>query len=395
MDDPERAPPRRGTNALVFGTEYTIDLGRLSCEEEDFTVPELMVKLRETATLTDLNIYFGMRYTPTPENMRQIVSPICKCISSWRHQNNRQVLRKLKLSWLDLSQTGMVHVYELFMIAAKRGGIRHLHLSAAQQLPVHSLVRFCSFNRHVKVLHIFDSSFSAGVPTRTMLPEGVPGRLTKLIVDAVSFDSPASATMFANAVALLKLSSLELGMIICHRNDGLTTRIVSNLMLPLVEELALASYCSLAHVGAALEAGKTKLTDLAVWLSDTLEDNRSKLALLARLVNTTGQLNSLMIGARGVVPEASKRSLFQAIDACTTITEIQVDTREPQLFGPEERQQLHGFARRNRELRRFRENPSAYPSCNLLPLVTLLENRDSDRYELVRQRLLVILGNHG
>jgi len=81
----------------------------------------------------------------------------------------------------------------------------------------------------------------------------------------------------------------------------------------------------------------------------------------------------------------NKKELFRAVDACATITTIQVDDAHGN-FTPQEMQLLQdGRTERNRNLRRFVANPRQLSEKELLVLMLQLKNCLSGRYELVRK----------
>ena len=76
---------------------------------------------------------------------------------------------------------------------------------------------------------------------------------------------------------------------------------------------------------------------------------------------------------------------LQAVDACATVTTIEVQDVDPfTFFSPELKQQLEAIARRNRELARLVANPSAFPMSRLPSLMLQLGNCPTGRYMLAR-----------
>jgi hypothetical protein len=73
--------------------------------------------------------------------------------------------------------------------------------------------------------------------------------------------------------------------------------------------------------------------------------------------------------------------LLDAIDACATLTQIQLDKRGIVEFSPVK---LQGVMTRNQELGRFVTNPGIYPTNKLLALMCQFDNCPSGRYMLAR-----------
>ena len=86
---------RRGI-IVDFNTKFTINLHTMSHNEEWFTVEQAITALEATTTLTDLNIDF-LHHKPTDQTYREIVEPLCHCISNLRLRNEHCPLRRLKL----------------------------------------------------------------------------------------------------------------------------------------------------------------------------------------------------------------------------------------------------------------------------------------------------------
>lgn len=74
------------------------------------------------------------------------------------------------------------------------------------------------------------------------------------------------------------------------------------------------------------------------------------------------------------------------IEACATVTQIELDVDDlPIDFSPAFMQRaLQTIATRNRQLARFRDNPSAYPIDELLALMRQFDNNPTGRYMLAR-----------
>jgi hypothetical protein len=77
---------------------------------------------------------------------------------------------------------------------------------------------------------------------------------------------------------------------------------------------------------------------------------------------------------------------IDSIEACATVTQIQVHRTNPPLdFHPDAVQRmLHTIAKRNRELARFIADPREYPGDELLALMGQFDSSPTGRYMLAR-----------
>ena len=86
-----------------------------------------------------------------------------------------------------------------------------------------------------------------------------------LVLREIELESSSAATEFANFLAQVNVSSLELHQISTARSSNsfaddeekeLTRRIVSEFKMPSVQFLTLSLVCQVEHFNAALEAGR-------------------------------------------------------------------------------------------------------------------------------------------
>ena len=164
--------------------------------------------------------------------------------------------------------------------------------------------------------------------------------------------------------------------------------------MPLVEQLTLRPSCKIKHFQAALGAGMSTVKRL------TVEFFRyegcaatEKLEALTRMIRGAVKLNSLTLrtyAGNGLnhLPLRQSihlplRQLFQALEACATVTEIHVNNYDgsPNIFTEPEVQELLRITARNR----FVANPSTFPNDKLLNLMIQLSDCPSGLYMLTRR----------
>jgi hypothetical protein len=226
--------------------------------------------------------------------------------------------------------------------------------------------------------------------------------LDMLRLECVEFVNSTAATAFANLVAhIVKVSALFLGNVYARNNDDeeeeddndtqIAKRILSELKMPSAELLRLHWHCRRKHFKAALDAGRTTVDELYVVIHCGKDDKRARLKLLASFIRRAVQLHTLQItfldsnGPRISLPPL----LFQAMEACTTVTQIQVIRYNHQGdIVPDvcpEMQQLQNTVSRNRELVQFAANPGIYPTGKLPELIRQFDNCPTGRYMLARR----------
>ena len=346
-------------HALDLGSVLTIDPALLAHNREDYTVAQLTTALETTTTLIKLDVvghhhtFEDGIYRPPPICIRRVVERICQCLANLRLQNQDHPLKEI--------QFFTVHpdIVREFLVALKQFGIPRVELIGhSQPFPIHFLTDFCHDNRNLKVLELRYTAFTdegsvTPLPNdRSQDPIGdsvaTTLNLDKLILEDVEFKTSTSATNFAHLLAHMSVSALELGVIfVKNAVDSVTKRIVSGFKMPSVEHLTLRASCTLEHVQAALDAGTATVTQL------TFEIATEKLESLTRMIRGAVQLNSLtIITYEGNPLNRPPRQLFQALEACPTVTEIQVDSDygDPHYFTEPEVQQLRRITARNSEL---------------------------------------------
>ena len=121
---------------------------------------------------------------------------------------------------------------------------------------------------------------------------------------------------------------------------------------------------------------------------DDKNETPKKLESLTRMIRGAVKLNSLTIHNRNSSkPLCPPRQLLQVLEACPTVTEIQVnrDDGNRHDFTEREAQQLRQITARNRELGQFVANPSTFPNDKLLTLMIQLNDCSSGLYMLTRR----------
>ena len=378
---------QRSENELDFGTLFEIDFHSLWKRESSYTVQQLITALNGTTTLTELSVNFENFEPMDGNNQRAIVDPLCCCIANLRLQNEHHPLRKLALNqyWEDELPNGQLGVFQQFLAAAKQYRICCLQLFEIRYVPMEVFVDFCRGNNDLKDLEMDDVNFT-DEDTAVDRPQDASFLLTldKLTLDNITlYDDDSSATVFADLVARLNFSVLELGVVqVWDSREGnscdlMMNRIGSELFKSPLDHLTLLVGCDFQHLQAALEAGVVSVADLSVYLDNV--DTFSKVELIATMIRGAVQLSSFAIEYT-----CHTGTLCQAIEACATVTRIQVNKFEHH-FSPDQVQQLQKVTARNKELTWFRVNPSIYPARNLPALMCQFDNCPTGRYMLARR----------
>jgi hypothetical protein len=199
----------------------------------------------------------------------------------------------------------------------------------------------------------------------------------------------------------MSVSALELGTIhpqvasgtdedVGNDEDSVTKRILSGFRMPSLECLTLSSSCKDNHFRAAFDAGMSTVKKLTVELYQYNEacDTTEKLESLARMIRGAVKLNSLTIHNHSRRnPLCPPRQFLQALEACATVTDIDVNQHDgnPHDFTEPEVQQLRLITTRNSELGHFVANPSTFPNDKILTLMIQLSDCPSGLYILTRR----------
>ena len=396
---------------LVLGTEFRINLEKLSRNETSYTVDQLITSLEGTSTLTDLTVEFGGgSFEARGKNSRRIVAPLCRCISNLRLDNAHYPLQKLKLcrSWLytdsDRNEVTL-DVIEQFLVAAKRFGIRHLKLHDLLNIPfpIQFILEFCRDNSRLRVLEMKSVRVSDSTAVVSWFPSDRPQgssaivHLDKLMMKRVHFTSATAASSFGNFLDHLSVAVMVLGSLEADDFEDVECRkIVSEFKIPSVEQLTLTSCCS--HTKTALKAARATVTDLTVV---TCCDNDceipgryEELQSLARTIRRAAKLKSLLIEEHYHYRLRLPSRMIKAIDGCATITQFAaIHDIRPDLDRPLPLQLQRTLARNN-ELARFVASPSTYPTHSLPNLILQFDQCPSGRYMLVRRLPEVLSFEH-
>ena len=322
---------------LDLGTNFAVTLREFSNNRAGYTIEQLVAALETTTYLTDLTVCFGL-FAPTAGDNRRIVNMLCHCVSNLRRQNEHHPLRTLCLRVVNLVENGLLDVFERFLIAAKQCGIFRITLVSVSSLPVHLLEQFCRDNNSLKVLFIVCSSLAPRGTVPSYTPNGVSQdsgtilTLDFLNLTNISLCTSTAATHFADLVAHLKVQGLLLGKITAgdgthndEEDDNVerTERIVSEFNWPTASSLSLSDSCQLKLFKYALDTLSTSLVILYVDIECFEYNNASaKLKILAGFLRGTLKLKTLNLRTRIPPPIM----LFQALEACASVTKIQVDS---------------------------------------------------------------------
>ena len=407
---------------------FVIDLGALLSGESQLSIEHFTATLETTTTILMLDIVDKKPsfYDPTPDNNRRFFEPLCQCIANLRHSNNDHPLEYIYLA-ACLDNDAM----EQFLIAAKQFGIRRLVIKYALYLSVHILEDFCRNNNNLDNLEQREVSFCDEVGAGSFGPSTNHGMvdppvmvsLVMLALYNIEFDNSTAATNFANLVARMSVSELELGGLLCtadaddaahdedddenddnddndedeNNNDDedevdeieLAKSILSRMQFPTAEKLILARGCHLEHFKAALEAGKGTMIQLDVAINCDEVEAREKKNLLAIFLRGAVVLTSLTIRLSSDLRNWQPPVLFfaKALDTCATVTHATTsddDSPDPIDINNLEQLELQRITTRNVELGRFVANPSTYPTEHLLILMRLFDNCPSGLYTLSR-----------
>ena len=158
--------------------------------------------------------------------------------------------------------------------------------------------------------------------------------------------------------------------------------------MPSVERLFVDGLCEVENFEAALDAGMATVLRLTVQLSEyDVDSTTMKLKSLTRMIRGAGKLNSLTIYAYDSKHFSPPRQLlFQALEACPTVTEIHVNmVPHWNNFTEPEVKQLRRITARNTELEIFLANPITYPKDKLLTLMRQFNNCPSGLFMLARR----------
>ena len=139
----------------------------------------------------------------------------------------------------------------------------------------------------------------------------------------------------------------------------------------------------------AIEVGMTSVVELNV--ANDFDDygHIGRLHEVSHFVSVASSLNLLTIRADPIQRYRDKSPkpihFFQNIQACATVTQIQVNNNDRDDFDADEMRLLQKLTTRNQELARFITNPSTYPTDELLALIPDLDNCPTGRYMLARR----------
>ena len=365
-------------------THFRIELMKLAENRASYTIQQLITALEATTTLTELSVDGNRRRRePPPLSIRRVlVEPICQCLANLRLLNEHHPLQEVDFY--------NVHpdVVRPFLVAFKQFGIHKMIFSHLERFPIHFLLDFCRDNSNLKVLHLSEMKLTDGGAAVALPPSDYPNgdsstlNLDMLLLDQIKFETSIAENNFAHFVAQLSVSALVLG--------GLQDEEYYAFKMPAVEQLTLWPECEPKSWEAALDAGMATVIRLTVVFELYREDGDTteKLKSLTRMIRGAVKLNSLTIyndSSRN--PLRLPRQFFQALEACSTVTEIHGNHHDGDrpLFTASEVRQLRRITARNSELGQFLANPSIFPNNKVLTLMRQFNNCPTGLYVLTRR----------
>jgi hypothetical protein len=202
------------------------------------------------------------------------------------------------------------------------------------------------------------------------------------MLDQIKLETLSAATHFAHLLSHMSVSALVLG--------SLKDEEYCAFKMPAVECLTVHRALEIRHFQAALDAGMATVTRLIVIFDfDDENETTKKLESLTRMIRGAVQLNSLTIQTHGRNPltVSPPRQLFQALEACASITEIQVNNEDgnPRYFTELNVRQLRRITARNSKLGTFVAHPSTFPNDKMLALMLQLHHCPTGLYMLTRR----------
>ena len=360
-------------DALDLGTQFWLDIGN----QTDITVAQLITALNATTTLTRLVV--SCYDSSVNVDSRRVVEPLCRCLADLRLQNEHHPLKAIHFHYLDSDSVGQ------FLVALKQFGITRVLLRLPinrMSFPIHFFMDLCRDNSKLKVLNLKNVTFTGQVAADPIGGSATTTlNLDKLILNEINFDTKFAANNFAHLLSHMSVLALELGALLDEYDL---------FKMPSVEVLTVYAGSETKHFQAVLEAGMSTVTRLTVDFMPLDDENETtkKLKSLTHMIRGAVKLRSLTIHNHSSRNQlCPPRQLFQALEACASITEIHVnhDDGYPHDFTEPEVQQLRQITARNSELGQFVGNPSTFPNDKLLILMLQLDECPSGLYMLARR----------
>jgi len=377
-----------GGGGLAIGESFGFEIGELIRGELSFSVQDCIRAMQATTTLTDLRIEFS-NYAPRPGEQPHDVQGFLQFLL--QYIRNRNHLRKLFLR--HACRGGLQNlVGQCVTAAAASETIHDLCLFNVKGLSFQCFVKFCRANRNGKVIELYHVQFNGfhdpgalDLKQIDALEDAFPV-LEKLILGRVDLLNREASLAFTNLLSRLEISDLlVLGEL--QGDEDVETRVISSLLMNSpVKRLELLSSCKLISCRTALALGKDTLEGFSIHLG--LSRHRGeKIDLLESSILNMPKLKSLIVrfGAQASLGPDVKKRIFSAVDACATLTEIQVEDFGNNFFTPHELQVLQGGRiERNRCLQQFMANPGNSPVRDFLKLMPQFHNCPTGSFLLVR-----------
>ena len=346
------------TRRLSRSSDFTVHLqklvgGQLEYSHQlEYSSQDLQQAMGDenSTTLTGLCINVA-EFNPSNLQEQNLLQFLCHYISSRRH------LHKLTLQSTILPPTARrprcpklfsADVVESFVAAAANSETIHcLVLRTMADFPVEVLRNFHSIH-NPKVLKIGNVSFCSSQDNGTdrdlhSLPEQ-SAALDKLILtdNGIDFRNPQAELEFIECLGpRMECKGLELGL---YDYRDFPTREVSALLLSrlIVKHLTLPRCCHEASFRNVATNRMDSVEDLCIVLAGG-DDSLSKFQILKGMISGMPKLKVFHLtleGPIGGLRPGIKKEFLRAIDACSTITSIQVDDDEHGNFSQQESQLL-------------------------------------------------------
>jgi len=373
--------------------DFVVNLGKLIRGIETYSMQDLIQAMNQNTTLTNLRIAFGLVDQPTAARMqragpqRGLIQFLLQYIANRNHLHLH-----LLGAHIATSDAGLLDVFNQFVMAAAQSEtIDGLCLEQCSGIPVQTLVGLSRANRNIKALGLEGVAFVSGNDLE-MSELTSTTTLERLVLYGVKIERSAER-MFLELTRYLKPKALVLdGAVFFHRSSdcAIATSLISALMNARpVEHLRLRRECNDEMYRAALTAGKSVVKRLSVHLVAFRDlPIQEKFDVLTRMMPDnleSFQFNGIT-HAQHPLPPPCKARLLRALDASTTLTEINVRAYGGgSHFSQEEMRLLQdGRIGRNNDLGRFERNPDAYPERDLLVLMLQMENSLTGLFKIVR-----------
>lgn len=356
------------------------------------SIHEIVPAIQSIPALPSLTISLLGYFPPREQSDEDVLQFLLQYISSRKH------IRKLTLRHADMDDDDVALAFRQFLTAvAKSETIHHLCFQYVMNLHTRDLSEFCRANRKIKVLQLSVVDFAGDQDPQSDDSEShlsmVP--LDRIIIDVVVFRGRSAALAFADVASRLDIADIELDSLTCafqDTGDECVKRIVSSLMQSAtLNRLTLRMHCKRAPCVAALAAGANTVEELH-FECGKLRESEIKFCRLIKSITEMDKLRVLHVTLFSFeTNQKPKKRFFCAIDATATLTVFKIDEIDIEeignrniCFNQEEIQWMEGRVKRNKNLRRFVNNPDDFSDKEVLVLMLQLQNSHTGRLQLAR-----------